>query len=58
MSEELDAVRVELALLRRALLRIIQTENSCAATGEPCKARRCGCLEEQRMLVMEEASRV
>ena len=40
--------------LRAAWLRVIQRENSCAATGHSCVvSKRCGCVEEQRMLIEE-----
>jgi hypothetical protein len=50
-----DAERRE-ALIRRAWLRVIQAENTCAVTGSPCHAKRCGCAAEQEMLI-EEAAR-
>jgi hypothetical protein len=36
-----------------AWLRVIQTENSCKATGRPCDAKRCGCKAEQETLIAE-----
>lgn len=39
--------------LRAAWLRVIQAENTCAATGKPCHAKRCGCQAEQEMLIQE-----
>lgn len=48
MKQERDA-------LQDAWLRVIQVENSCAVTGRPCEAKRCGCVAEMRML-MQEAS--
>ena len=44
-------------LLRRAWLRVIQSENSCLATGQACAAKRCGCEAEQLLLIEEEAAR-
>jgi hypothetical protein len=51
------AVDAEKALrdMRRGWLRVIQSENSCPATGGGCLAKRCGCLAEQELL-MQEAS--
>ena len=46
MKEERDA-------LREAWLRVIQSENTCAVSGHPCDAKRCGCLAEQEMLMRE-----
>lgn len=48
-AEALD----EIDRLRRGWLRVIQQENSCTATGQPCAAKRCGCHAEQEMLVKE-----
>jgi hypothetical protein len=40
--------------LRRAWLQVIQDENGCAKTGTPCRnAKRCGCHEEQELLLRE-----
>jgi hypothetical protein len=39
--------------LAAAWLRVIQTENSCSPTGQPCDAKRCGCKAEQDLLVKE-----
>ncbi len=44
-------------LLRRAWLRVIQSENSCLATGQVCAAKRCDCEAEQVMLIEQEAAR-
>lgn len=52
MAEEAAA---EIVRLRRGWLRVIQSENSCPATGGGCLAKRCGCLAEMEML-MQEAS--
>jgi hypothetical protein len=43
------------ALIRRAWLRVIQGENQCEMTGEPCRVRKrfCGCWEEQQALILE-----
>jgi hypothetical protein len=45
----------EIVRLRRGWLRVIQTENSCPATGGGCLAKRCGCLAEMEMLADEAA---
>lgn len=49
----LRALRDERDRLRAAWLRVIQSENSCVATGKPCSARRCGCRGEQELLIAE-----
>ena len=46
-------MKAERDALRYAWLRVIQAENSCAITGRPCDARRCGCDAEQEMLIRE-----
>lgn len=46
-------MKAERDLLREAWLRVIQSENSCAVTGAPCAAKRCGCAAEQEMLIQE-----
>lgn len=43
----------EASELRAAWLRVIQAENTCAVTGSLCHAKRCGCAEEQQMLIEE-----
>ena len=43
----------EIDRLRRGWLKVIQTENQCAATGRPCPAKRCGCEAEREMLADE-----
>lgn len=43
----------EATKLRRAWLRVIQTENSCPATGGGCLSTRCGCVAEMEMLMSE-----
>ncbi len=49
----LRALVAERDRMRSAWLRVIQTENSCAATGTPCRPKRCGCEEEQNLLLQE-----
>jgi hypothetical protein len=44
------AQRTEIERLRRGWLKVIQIENSCAATGQPCDAKRCGCEAERELL--------
>lgn len=39
--------------MQAAWLRVIQAENTCAVTGSPCHAKRCGCKGEQDMLIEE-----
>lgn len=39
--------------MQAAWLRVIQAENSCVVTGQPCGAVRCGCAAEQEMLIRE-----
>lgn len=39
--------------MRRGWLRVIQQENSCVVTGQPCGAKRCGCFAEQELLMRE-----
>lgn len=39
--------------LRAAWLRVIQFENSCIETGQPCKAKLCGCEAEQETLIAD-----
>jgi len=39
--------------MRRGWLRVIQSENSCPATGDGCFAARCGCLAEQELLASD-----
>lgn len=41
--------------LRGGWLRAIQKENSCAVTGHPCAAGRCGCQAGQDALAQEAA---
>jgi len=41
--------------LQRGWLRVIQAENSCAVTGRPCDAKRCGCEAEREILANEAA---
>jgi hypothetical protein len=53
----LTAARAEAARLRRGWLTTIQVENSCNATGAPCDAKRCGCVEEMEMLLREDDER-
>ncbi len=48
-----DRLAAEIALIRRAWLRVIQEENSCPPTGGGCFAKRCGCVAEQQMLIDE-----
>lgn len=43
----------EIARLRRGWLRAIQQENSCSATGVPCKPKKCACALEQNLLKAE-----
>lgn len=43
----------EASVLRAAWLRVIQGENACVVTGQPCHAKRCGCKAEQDMLIKE-----
>jgi hypothetical protein len=43
----------EATRLRRAWLRVIQSENQCPASGGGCLAKRCGCLAEMEMLIGE-----
>lgn len=50
-----DGAVAALILVRRAWLRVIQAENSCAVTGRSCDAERCGCAAEQMMLIREAA---
>lgn len=45
----------EASKLRRAWLRVIQTENSCPPSGGGCLAKRCGCVAEMEMLIEEAA---
>lgn len=45
----------EASKLRRAWLRVIQTENSCPPSGGGCLAKRCGCVAEMQMLIEEAA---
>lgn len=52
-ADKLDAAVAEAVRLRAAWLRVIQAENACAVTGQPCDAKRCGCAAEQAMLVRE-----
>jgi hypothetical protein len=52
---EQDAIRADNARLRGGWLRVIQSENSCPATGGGCFAKRCGCLAEMEMLANEAA---
>jgi hypothetical protein len=47
------AVLDDRARLRAGWLRSIQAENSCAATGAPCR-EPCGCVEEMEMLANEQ----
>jgi hypothetical protein len=47
------ALEARLALALQAWLRVIQAENTCAVTGSPCHAKRCGCAAEQDMLIRE-----
>ena len=44
------AVLDDRARLRAGWLRSIQAENSCAATGQPCR-ERCACVLEQAALM-------
>lgn len=48
------ALASEVLRLRSAWLRVIQAENSCSVTGQPCRdPRKCGCAAEQEMLILE-----
>ena len=44
-----DRLAAEVVRLRRGWLLVIQQENQCAATGVPCDAKRCGCVEEREL---------
>ncbi len=59
MQDRTDIVGLPAAfiLLRRAWLRVIQSENSCLATGQACATKWCGCEAEQLTLIEEEAAR-
>lgn len=57
IMDQRDAARAEAARLRRGWLATIQTENSCGASGSPCAAKRCGCVEELEMLLREDDAR-
>jgi hypothetical protein len=48
-ADEIERLLGERDRLRSCWLLSIQTENSCAATGQPCRAR-CGCALEQEAL--------
>ena len=48
-----EEAAAEIERLRRGWLKVIQTENHCAVTGLPCKAKRCGCEAEREMLADE-----
>jgi hypothetical protein len=50
-----DGAVAALVLVRRAWLRVIQSENSCAVTGKACASKRCACVAEQKMLIREAA---
>jgi ethanolamine ammonia-lyase small subunit len=50
---ERDRPGAEHALIRRAWLRVIQEQNSCPPTGQPCAAKRCGCQGEQEILIRD-----
>jgi hypothetical protein len=52
-ADEIERLRAEILLLRRAWLSVIQAENSCPATGGGCFSKRCGCLAEMDMLINE-----
>ena len=50
------AVLDDRARLRAGWLRSIQAENSCAATGQPCR-ERCACVLEQAELMEADNAR-
>lgn len=53
IKDEIDQLRAEVLKLHRLCLTLIQTENSCPATGGGCLAKRCGCQAEMEMLINE-----
>lgn len=52
-----EAAERERDRMRRGWLTTIQVENSCPATGGGCLAKRCGCVEEMKMLLDEDDAR-
>jgi uncharacterized coiled-coil DUF342 family protein len=57
MASQLQEAQAQVARLRRGWLTTIQVENSCAGSGKPCDAKRCGCIEEMEMLLREDDER-
>jgi hypothetical protein len=53
--QSLLKAEVERDRLRSGWLMSIQTENSCAVTGQPCR-ERCGCALEQEALAIARAA--
>lgn len=53
IESENSRLREENALLRRAWLRVIQSENYCAPTGAACQAKRCRCAAEMELYINE-----
>ena len=50
LTATLTSAADEIERLRAGWLRSIQAENSCAATGQPCR-ERCACVLEQAALM-------
>jgi len=53
VTKAVEPLQAEIERLRRCWMRVLQEENSCEPTGNPCKSKRCGCLAELEALVKE-----